>query len=145
MGTPPVFLQEYDSMGVRGWGCAKDVILWELVKRPGERRLTGDPSTPLRAGSLKSNGEKAKRWLARRGYPHPPVFFVRVANKGLMLDAASRASTFGELNTETPRPGRGKRRAQRSEMGTDSEVRAGGRARLAAIMGNDSTKVTDCQ
>ena len=25
-------------------------------------------------------------------YPHPRVFFVRVANKGLMLDAASRSS-----------------------------------------------------
>jgi len=24
------------------------------------------------------------------GIPHPPVFFVRVADKGLMLDAASR-------------------------------------------------------
>jgi hypothetical protein len=23
----PPFLQEYDSMGVRGWGCAKNVIL----------------------------------------------------------------------------------------------------------------------
>jgi hypothetical protein len=80
-------------MGVKGWGCAKNMILWELGKRPGERRLTVD--------SLKLNGEKAKRWLARRGYPHPLVFFVRVANKGLMLDAASRASTFGELNTET--------------------------------------------
>jgi hypothetical protein len=50
------------------------------------------------------------------GVPHPPVFFVRVANTGLMLDVASRASTkdarlqveelelngerFGELNTE---------------------------------------------
>jgi hypothetical protein len=40
---------------------------------------------------------------------HPQVFFVpfaaalgkRVADKGLMLDAASRASTFGELNAET--------------------------------------------
>jgi len=28
----------------------------------------------------------------RFGGPHPPVFFVRVANKGLRLDAASRAS-----------------------------------------------------
>jgi hypothetical protein len=24
---PPCFLEEYDSMGVRGWGCAKNVIL----------------------------------------------------------------------------------------------------------------------
>jgi hypothetical protein len=32
---------------------------------------------------------------------HPRVFFVSVADKGLMLDAASRASTFGELNAET--------------------------------------------
>jgi hypothetical protein len=81
--------------------------------------------------------------------PHPPVFFVRVANKGLMVDAASRASTFRELNTLTPRPGRGKLRAQRSEkgMGTDLEVGAGNgeRVSLAAIIKNDSTKVTDCQ
>ena len=34
-GTPsPCFLQEYDSIGVKGWGYAKDVILWELeIKR----------------------------------------------------------------------------------------------------------------
>ena len=30
--------------------------------------------------------------------PHPPLFFARVADKGLRLDAASRASRFGELN-----------------------------------------------
>jgi hypothetical protein len=40
---PPCFLQEYDSIGVIGWGCAKDVILWEL----GEKRLKSDPSTML--------------------------------------------------------------------------------------------------
>ena len=78
------------------------MILWELGKRPGEIRLTVD--------SLKFKGEGA-------GGPPPRVFFVRVANKGLMLDAASRASTFGELNTET-------QSAQRSEMWTDLEVRA---------------------
>jgi len=32
---------------------------------------------------------------------HPRVLFVSVADKGLMLDSASRASTFGELNAET--------------------------------------------
>ena len=89
-------------------------ILKEIAERRSAlRRASGqavDPSTPLpsrlrseltasrvnRAGSLKLKGERAKRWLARRGYPHPPVFFVRVANKGLRLDAAS---TFEELNT----------------------------------------------
>jgi hypothetical protein len=49
--------------------------------------------------------------------PNPPVFFVRVANKRVRVDAASRASTFGELNTET-------QSAQRSEMGKDLDVRA---------------------
>src|SRR5271156_570279 len=52
---------------------------------------------------------------------HPRVFFVRAADKGLMLDAASRASTFGELNAVT-------RSAQRSEeegMGTDLAGRVG--------------------
>jgi len=30
-GAPsPLFLQECDSMGVRRWGYAKDVIPWEL-------------------------------------------------------------------------------------------------------------------
>ena len=33
--------------------------------------------------------------------PPPRVFFVRMADKGLTFDAASRASTFGELNAET--------------------------------------------
>jgi len=37
----------------------------------------------------------------KEGTPHPRVVFVRVANKRLMLDAASRASTFGELKAET--------------------------------------------
>jgi hypothetical protein len=34
-GDPlPCFLQRYDSMGVKGRGYAKDVILWELeIKR----------------------------------------------------------------------------------------------------------------
>jgi hypothetical protein len=115
------------------------------VKRGRLRSLRGfrsglTASRVNRAGSSKLNGEKTKRLLARPGYPHPPVFSVRVANKGLMLDAASRASTFRELNAET-------QSAQRSGkgMGTDLEVRAGGRVGLAAIMGNDSTKVTDCQ
>ena len=36
--------------------------------------------------------EKRGSNLAESGYPHPPVFFVRVANKGVRLDAASRAS-----------------------------------------------------
>jgi hypothetical protein len=40
----------------------------------------------------------AKEEAARReGHPHPPVFSVRVANKGLMLDAASRASREGRM------------------------------------------------
>jgi hypothetical protein len=78
------------------------------------------------------------------------VFFVRVADKGLMLDAASRASTkdarlrveglelngerFGELNTET-------QSTQRSETGTDLEVKVG----LAATMGDGSTELNYCQ
>jgi hypothetical protein len=32
---PPCFLQEYDSMGVRGWGCAKNVILKGISDRDG--------------------------------------------------------------------------------------------------------------
>jgi hypothetical protein len=54
-GTPPpCFLQEYDSMGVKGWGCAKNVILWEL----GGKQLNVDPSTTLWARSLKLKRDK---------------------------------------------------------------------------------------
>ena len=56
------------------------------------------------------------------------VFFVRVANKGLMLDAASRASTFGELNTET-------QSAQRSEKGMGTDF--GGKGRGMGEVGGD--------
>jgi hypothetical protein len=57
---------------------------------------------------------------------HPRVFFVpcaaalgkRVADKGLMLDSASRASTFVELNAET-------QRSEEEGMGTDFAGRAG--------------------
>jgi hypothetical protein len=60
-------------MAVRGWECAKDVIPWELgVKEGFERGIV----------------------LERGAIPHPRVFFVRVANKGLRLDAASRAERF---------------------------------------------------
>jgi hypothetical protein len=35
-GDPlPCFLQEYDSIGVKWWGYAKNMILWEL----GEKQL----------------------------------------------------------------------------------------------------------
>jgi hypothetical protein len=84
------------------------------------------------------------------GVPHPPVFFVRVANTGLKLDAASRASTkearlrvegselngegFGELNTET-------QSTQRLETGTGLEMEAG----MAASMGNGSMDCDYCQ
>jgi len=102
-------------MGVKGWGCAKDVILWELGIR---RRLN------------------RKIGLTMGTDTHPRVFFVpfaaalgkRVADKGLMLDAESSASTFGELNAET-------RSAQRLEdEGTDLD----GSARLGRNMENDS-------
>ena len=42
---PPLFLQECDSMGVRWWGCAKDVILKGIVAsgdgNAGDRREGG--------------------------------------------------------------------------------------------------------
>jgi hypothetical protein len=92
----------------------------------------------------------------KEGVPHPRVFFVRVANTGLMLDAASRASTkdarlrvegldlnggSAELNAET----------QRSEAETDLEIEAGLAAspsflRASRIsMGNGSTDFDYCQ
>jgi hypothetical protein len=36
---------------------------------------------------------EATEFAENDGVPHPPVFFVRVTDKGLKLDAASRAST----------------------------------------------------
>jgi hypothetical protein len=100
----------------------------------------------------------------KEGSPHPPVFFVRVANTGLTLDAASRASTkdarlrveglelngerFGELNAETLS-------TQRSETGTDLEIEAGLAASPSFLpsflrasrmnMGNGSTDFDYCQ
>jgi hypothetical protein len=67
VGTPsPCFLQECDSIGVKGWGCAKNVILWEL----GERQLKEE-----RFGELNAETQSAQRPeeegmgmdLARRG------------------------------------------------------------------------------
>ena len=41
----PCFLQEYDSMGVRWWGCAKDVILKGIMaideRRGGAKGVGG--------------------------------------------------------------------------------------------------------
>ena len=35
---PPLFLQRYDSIVVRGWGSVNDMIRWELaVRRAGAR------------------------------------------------------------------------------------------------------------
>jgi hypothetical protein len=68
---------------------------------------------------------------------HPLVFFVRVADKGLTLDAASRASTFGELNAET-------QSAQRSEEeGTGTDLV--GRARRGRNIGHGSRDFHYCQ
>jgi len=66
------------------------------------------------------------------------MFFVRVANKGLMLDATSRASTFGELNTET-------QSTQRLETGTGLEIGAGREVGLAAIIRHGTTDFDYCQ
>jgi len=33
----PLFWEEYDSVGVRWWGCAKNVIRWELEGRAESR------------------------------------------------------------------------------------------------------------
>ena len=53
VGTPsPCFLQECDSIGVKGWGCAKNVILWEL----GERQLKEE-----RFGELNAETQSAQR------------------------------------------------------------------------------------
>jgi len=63
-----------------------------------------------------------------------------IAERRPTVDSPKWKVNERELNAETPS-------ARRSEegMGTDLEVRAGGRARLAAIMRNYSTIVTECQ
>jgi hypothetical protein len=48
----------------------------------------------------------------------PPVFFVRVANTGLMLDAASRIVTKGDGCTVAI----GRRRASNGSVGVDERV-----------------------
>ena len=91
MGTPsPCFLQEYDSIGVKGWGYAKDVILWELEIK---RRLNGKMGLTI--------GTESQPRVSF--VPFAAALGKRVADKGLMLDAASRASTFGKLNAEAQR------------------------------------------
>ena len=103
--------------------------------------------------------------------PHPRVFSVRVANKGVRVDAASRASRVEGSNlrgrlvakseksegAEIKVDGRKKRAKHRDTEFTEEGKRDG--AALAAIpsflpsflrasrvnMRNDSTKVTDCQ
>jgi hypothetical protein len=108
-------------------------------------------------GAAIRSGRVACPELAERGGgTPPPVFFVRVADKGLRLDAASRASTrgtrllvegsklkgkrFGELNTEA-------QSTQWSETGTDLEkLRAKRReAGLATSIGYGSTEFDYCQ
>ena len=54
-------------------------------KNEKSERVSEEREPNAKAQSSLSRAEKDR-------YPHPPVFFVRVANKGLMLDAASRSS-----------------------------------------------------
>ncbi len=98
-----------------------------------------------------------KRRFGLKDVTPPRVFFVRVADKGLMLDAASSASTkdtrlrvegsglneerFGELNTET-------QSSQRSETGTELEIEVGLAASPSSLrmnMGNGSMDFDYCQ
>jgi hypothetical protein len=72
-GTPPpCFLQRSDSIGFKGWGCAKNMILWELGRKQLTLRLCSgqavDPSTTLPsfipsrlASSLRASSLKLKR------------------------------------------------------------------------------------
>jgi hypothetical protein len=142
---------------------------WKKEKQCGEWCGASNGSVEGR-GRVDFNAEGTE-FAEKEGSPHPPVFFVRVADKGLKLDAASRASTkdtrlrveglelngerFRELNAETPRPGRGKRRTQRSEAGTDLGIEVGLAASLSFLpsllrasrinIGNGSTDFDYCQ
>jgi hypothetical protein len=65
------------------------------------RILKGIVASGRRQGSSGSGGAEAlcKEFVGKDGYTPSRVFFVRVANTGLMLDAASRIATKGDSGT----------------------------------------------
>jgi len=58
-------------------------FIFSLFARKSER-VSEERVPNAETQSSLSRAEKGR-------YPHPPVFFVRVANKGLMLDAARKS------------------------------------------------------
>jgi hypothetical protein len=52
------------------------------------------------SNALTGSGQALCKWFVEKDeYTPPRVFFVRVANTGLMLDAASRIATTGDRAT----------------------------------------------
>ena len=80
-------------MASASWDVEEDSQDW--LSHFESESASGDRSCVLLDGSEQRIVPEAKRLAKeeageREGTPHPPVFSVRVANKGLMLDAASR-------------------------------------------------------
>jgi len=67
------------------------------------RFVTRDPWSVSRARligaearvGLNTECTEFTEFAEKEGIPHPPVFFVRVADKGLMLDAARKSGKCG--------------------------------------------------
>jgi hypothetical protein len=59
---PPVILERYDSIEVRGWGSANDMIPEELGRRGSGRRLKRErTSTSDRRAPVREDGEVADK------------------------------------------------------------------------------------
>ena len=66
---PPMILERYDSIEVRGWGSANDMIPEELGSGPGRRLRRELISTSGRRALVKEDGEiadKGRRSFLRR-------------------------------------------------------------------------------
>ena len=64
---PPMILERYDSIEVRGWGSANDMIPEELGSGPGRRLRRELISTSGRRALVKEDGEIADK--GRRSFP----------------------------------------------------------------------------
>ncbi len=74
---------------------SKEARRWERRGREEEKKPRSEVSSGTQKARL-ADGEAGKLNLrdARGGvYPTPRVFFVRVANKGVMLDAARKSGS----------------------------------------------------
>jgi hypothetical protein len=90
------------------------------------------------------NGTEARIRVGRVDTP-PPVFFVRVANTGLRLDATSRIVTKGAEKREVEEVGEVEEAEMPSGADGAGEIGVGNPSRLRANMENDSMDLDYCQ